>query len=275
MKVCTRYPTVPDLRPSRARSAWRSVSSFAGMPVCPGTHRISVSIPASQRFLVFRVIHQPTTCDRPSSRCSVHRKAGCESQKTSHFLSQCICSVSLLGTDSLRASPIRVSSASYTSILPVPTWLRKAFPWRPCLHAAAASTLLSLDRDPSVNHIQTPAPTLASLFLTQWVASPLSTASSLCIAILTAASSSGLGQRMVSASRPRSCTLVMILHIGAAYVGCLCTAISREPSQVLASLTVNRFSLPSRATGTGVSPDSLISALIDVVGRAPRVDLAC
>jgi hypothetical protein len=41
------------------------------------------------------------------------------------------------------------------------------------------------------------------------------------------------------------------------------------------SLAVNRCCLVSRATGAGVSPDSLIRAPIGVVGRAPRIDLAC
>ena len=47
----TRPRTVPDLRRSLIRFAWRSASSFPGMPVCPGTQSISVSIPALQKVL--------------------------------------------------------------------------------------------------------------------------------------------------------------------------------------------------------------------------------
>ena len=42
-----------------------------------------------------------------------------------------------------------------------------------------------------------------------------------------------------------------------------------------ASLAANRCSLGSKITGTGLSPDSLISASHGVVGREPRLDLAC
>jgi len=80
---------------------------------------------------------------------------------------------------------------------------------------------------------------------------------------------------MVSASRPHSCCFVLTVNIGARAVGWLCTAISFEPAHALVSVAVNRCCLASRTTGAGVSPDFLISALIGVVGRAPRVDLAC
>jgi len=70
----------------------------------------------------------------------------------------------------------------------VPRWLRKAFQRSPCLHTAAAPTLPSSDRDPSVHHIQTPAPTLASLSLAQRIASLFAAVSSLSMTVLTAGS---------------------------------------------------------------------------------------
>jgi len=150
-----------------------------------------------------------------------------------------------------------------------------AFQRSPCLHTAALPTLPSSDLDPFVHHIQTPAPTLASLSLAQWIASLLAAVSTLSMTVLTAGISSGLGQRMISASQPHSYSFVITLHIGPPDVVWSCTAFSFERSHALASLAVNRCCLASRATGAGVSPDSLISAPIVVVGRAPRVDLAC
>ena len=123
---------------------------------------------------------------------------------------------------------------------------RKAFQWSLCMHTAAAPTLLSSDRDLSVHHIQTPAPTLASLSLAQRIAALFATVSSLRMTVLAAGSSSGLGQRMVSASRPRLCSFVMTLHIGGPDVGWSCTDFSLEPSHALASLAVNRCCLVSR-----------------------------
>ena len=137
----------------------------------------------------------------------------------------------------------------------MPRWQWKAFHRSPCVHTAAAPTLPSSDCDPSVHHIQTPAPTLASLSLAQWIASLLATMSSLSMTILTAGSSSRLAQRVVSASGPRSCSSVISLHIGAPDVGWSCTAFSFEPLHPLASLAVNCCCLASRAPGEGVIPD--------------------
>jgi len=93
--------------------------------------------------------------------------------------------------------------------------------------------------------------------------------------ILTAGSLSGLGQQVVSASRPRSNSYVKSLHIGPPAVGWSSTAFSSYHSHMLAGLAVNCCCLASRATRASVSCDSLISPPIEVVGMAPRVDLAC
>jgi hypothetical protein len=139
----------------------------------------------------------------------------------------------------------------------------------PCLHTAAAPTLPSSDRDPSVHHIHTPAPTLAYLSLTQWTSYLLAAVSWLSTIILTAGSTSGLGQGMVFASLPHSCSLVITQLIGQRDVGSSCMACSFEPYTVLASVAVNRYCPASRATGAGVSPDYLSSALIGVMGVRP------
>ena len=89
--------------------------------------------------------------------------APCESLKTAAVVTPCVCSVSSFFTDSRSACPIAHSSASKTSIRPVARWLRKALQPPLCMSTTAAPTLPSSDRDPSVHHIQTPAPTFASL----------------------------------------------------------------------------------------------------------------
>src|SRR5882757_9059746 len=63
-----------------------------------------------------------------------------------------------------------------------------------CLHTAAAPTQPSSVRDPSVNHIQTPAPILASVSLTQRCAALLAAVVSFSMVDLTTDSSPGPGQ---------------------------------------------------------------------------------
>jgi hypothetical protein len=144
----------------------------------------------------------------------------------------------------------------------VPRCLPKAFQPSLYLHTAAAPTLPSSDRDSSVHHVQTPAPTLASLSLAQRFYPRFAAVSSLSMPVLTAGSASGLGQRIVSASRPRSCCFMMTLHIGAADVGWLYVSVCFEPSHAPASLAPNRGGLESRATGAGVSPESLMRDIV-------------
>jgi hypothetical protein len=243
--------------------------------VCPRTQWISVSIQALRRVLALRSFHLASGCPSPSSRCSVRRMAAWASLKTATVVTPSVCSVSLFLPDSQRVSPIPHSSALQSHFHPVPRWLRKAFQRSPCLHTAVAPTLPSSDCESSVYHIQTLAPTLASLTLGQRIASLLAAVSSLSMTVLTAGSSLGLGQRMVSASRHRSCSLVITLHISAPDVAWSCTALSLEPWHALVSLGVNHCCLAFRAIGAGVSSDSLTSAPIGIMGRAPRVSLVC
>ena len=111
-KVYTRYPTVPVLRPSRARFAWRSACVFPGMPVCARTQWIYVLILASQIVFALQLFHLLSAYPGYGSRCSMNRMAACESLNTGTFVTQCVCSVSLFLTDSRRAIPIAHSTAS-------------------------------------------------------------------------------------------------------------------------------------------------------------------
>ena len=96
--------------------------------------------------------------------------------------------VCLFLRDSRSACPIAHSSASYTSILPVPRWLQKDFQPSLCFHTAAAPTIPSSVLDPSVHHNQTPVPTLASFSLAQRITSLLAATSSLSMTVLTTGS---------------------------------------------------------------------------------------
>jgi len=79
---------------------------------------------------------------------------------------------------------------------------------------------------------------------------------------------------MPSVVRPCWCSFLTTLHIGAPEEGFLCSSCSL-PLHALSSLTANRCCLESKIAGAWVSPDSLISAPLRVVGSAPRMDLAC
>jgi len=78
---------------------------------------------------------------------------------------------------------------------------------------------------------------------------------------------------MVSTSRPWSCSFLMTLLVSAPDVGWLYVYFCRERSHELASLVANRCCPELRATGTCVSPESLMSGPSGIVGRAPRFDL--
>jgi hypothetical protein len=232
-------------------------------------------MPASRIVLALRLIQLGRGCPGSCSRCSVHRVAGCVSLKTATFITACVCSVSLFVTEFRSACLIGQSSAPYSSILPVRKCLRDEFQRFPCVHTTAGPTLPSSDCGLSVDHIQTPTPTLACPSLAQRIASLLPAISSLSMSVLTAGSSSWFGQRMVAATRPRMCFFVLTLYLIASNVRWLCTAFGFEPLHALASLILNRCCRVSRATGVGVSPANLKSAPIGVMGRVPRVDLAC
>jgi len=114
--------------------------------------------------------------------------AACKSLMTSSFVTQCVGSVSFFFNDSRSASPIDDSSASKTSIRLVASWLQKALQPPLCLHTAAVPTLPSMASDQSVHHIQTAAPTFASLSLAQGPASLFAAVSLLSATLLIAAS---------------------------------------------------------------------------------------
>jgi hypothetical protein len=244
------------------------------MPECPGTQWISVAMPWARRFRALLLFRLASHCHGPGSRCAARPIAACESLKTANVFTPCICIVSLVSIATSSARPIAHSSVSKTSIHPVPRKLRRDLHSFPCLHTAAAPTRPSSERDPSVHHIQTPAPILASFSLAQRGATLLAAAVSSSMVVLTAGSSPGAGQFMPSVVRPCSCSFRTTLHIGAPEEGLLCSSF-RLLLHAFSSLAANRCCLESKVTGSGVSPDSLITAPRGVMGRAPRTDLAC
>jgi hypothetical protein len=166
------------------------------------------------------------------------------------------------------------SSASKTSICQVPRELQRDLHSFPCLHTAAVPTRPLSERDPSVYHIQTPAPILASSSLAQRCAALLEAAVSSSIVILTAGSSPRAGELMPSIVRPYSCSFLTTLHIGAPEEGLLCSSFSLL-LHAFSIHAANCCCLESKVTGAGISPDSLIRAPRRVVGSASRMDLAC
>ena len=130
------------------------------------------------------------------------------------------------------------------------------------------------ERDTSVHHVQTPAPTLASFSLAQHCTALFAAVVSSSTVVLTTESSPGAGQFMPSVVQPCSCSCLTTLHISAPEEGFRCIFFSLL-LHAFASLTANRSYLESKITGAGVSPDSLISAPHEVESSAPRMVLAC
>ena len=135
--------------------------------------------------------------------CAVRQIVACESLKTATVVAPCHCNVSLLLTVSPSASQIAHSSASTTSIRPVPRYLRRVLHSFACLHTAGAPTRPSSERDPSIHHIQTPAPTFASFSLAQRCTALLAVLLSSSIIVFTTGSSPG-----ATYARFRTCTLI-------------------------------------------------------------------
>jgi hypothetical protein len=210
----------------------------------------------------------------PGSRCAARRIAVCELLMIATVLTLQLGNHSLFLIVTSSASPIAPSSASNTFRRPVPRKLRRDLHSFPCLHTAAAPTWSSSEHDPSVHHIQTPAPTLASFSLAQRCAALLAAVSSSSMMVLTTDYSPRAGQFMPSAVRPCWCPFCTALHISAPEVGFWCSSFNLL-LHAFASLAVNLWCLESKITGGGVSPASLISAPRGIVGSGLRIDLAC
>ena len=144
---------------------------------------------------------------------------------------------------------------------------------RPCSHRIAICPSTT-SRPPPPLWPPSHSPSVSLLPLHPRFASLFAPASWLSITVLTSGSSSVWCQHMISASRPRSCSFLMTLHIGAPDVGWLYVSFCFDPSHALAGLAVNCCCLESRTTGACVSHESLMRGPSGVVGRAPTVDLA-
>jgi hypothetical protein len=240
---------------------------------CPGTQRMSVAIPCARTGRALLLIWLADRCPGPRSWCGVHLITACESLKTATGFIWCTSSVSLDLTISTSASPIAHSSALKTSICPVPIQPRPVLLSLPCLLTSGAPTLLSSERDPSVHHILTPAPTFTPFSLAQCCVALLAVLLSTNIMVFTTRSLPGAGQLMYSVVWLCSGSVSTTHNTSVPDEGSACSLFS-SLLDALASLTVNCCCLEFKITGTGVRPVSLINARLGIVGSAPRTDLA-
>jgi len=125
--------------------------------------------------------------------------AACESLNTVIVVTPCAWSASAVAMEFRSTTPTAPSSLSNTSIHPLPRSLRKTVPWSPFEHTAGAPTLLSSVRNLSVHHVKVQDPVWISLVLATSSAARFAVASSSRILVLTAGSSTGSGQHIVSA----------------------------------------------------------------------------
>ena len=130
------------------------------------------------------------------------------------------------------------------------------------------------EHDPSVHHIQTPAPPSASVSHAQFWAALFAVVVSSSMVVLTTDFSPRGGQFMPSVVRPCSCCCLITLHIGALEEGKWCISFSL-PLHAFVSLAANRCCLASIISAAGVRPDCHIGVPRAVVGNAPIMDLAC
>jgi len=168
------------------------------MADCPRSQWITVAMPWARRFRSLLLIRLARLCPGPGSRCAIRWIVAWESLKTATVFTPCSCNLSLSSIATSSASPITHGSASKTSIHRVPRKLGRDLHSFRCLHTAAAPTRPSSERDPSLHHIQTPAPTLASFSLAQRCAALLAAVVSSSMVVLTTDSSPGGGQSVPS-----------------------------------------------------------------------------
>jgi len=162
---------------------------FPGMLECPGIQWILGAMRWARRPLALLLIHLPSRCLGPGSRCAVCRIAACESLNTATVFTPCFSNVSLFSITTSNTSLIGHSSVLEPSISPVPRKLQRDLHWFQWLNTAVAPTLPSSERDPSVHHIQTPAPMLASFYLAQRCVAHLAAVVSSSMVVLTTSSS--------------------------------------------------------------------------------------
>jgi hypothetical protein len=259
---------------SGAMFTLQSASSFPGMPECPRTQWTSVALAWARRLHPLLWICLTSHCHGPGSRCAARRSAACESLKSDTVFTACFCNVSRFSLAVSSKSPIPYSSSSKTSMRPVHRMLQQDFHSFLCLHTAAVPTRPLSERNPSVRHIQTPAPILACFSLALCCVAHLAAVVSSSMVVLDTGSSHGASQFMPLVVQPWSCSFLTALHICALEEGFLCHSFSLL-LHAFSSLAGIRCCLESKITGAGVSPDSLISTPCRVVGSMPRMDQAC
>jgi hypothetical protein len=135
------------------------------MPEAPVSQWTPITMPWESRLCASRLIRLTSRYTGPRSRCALCRIAAYESKKTATIFTPCCCDVSLISMATLGGSLITHHAVSKTSRCTVPRKLRQDLLSFLCLHTTAAYIRPSSERDPSVHHIQTPAPILASFSL--------------------------------------------------------------------------------------------------------------
>ena len=136
------------------------------------------------------------------------------------------------------------------------------------MYNAAAPTRPLPERDASVHHIQTPAPTVTSFSVAQHCTALLAVPLSSSRMVLTTGSSTGGGQLMPSALWLCLCFISATRCFGVLEEGSLCISLSLL-LYAFASLAAHCCCLESNITGAGVSPDSLINAPLGLWAARP------
>jgi len=173
----------------------------------------------SPRALPCSLIAFARCCPGPGSPCAVCLIAAWVSLNTAIDATPCARSNSHLATDFWSATLIPLILASHTAIPSVRMYLQKTV--KPSLfeHTATALTLSLSVWNPSVHHVQVANPALLSFLLSYSSAALLAVASSSSIVVLTAGSSPGSGQHIVSAVLPHACSNPATLPTGGWGVG--------------------------------------------------------
>jgi len=133
------------------------------MPECWGTQLISVTMPWARRIQALLLVLLLSRCRGLGSICAACAIADSESLQTATVFTPCFCNVCFFSITTSWVSPIAHSWESKTSIHPVPRILPQDIHSFTCFHTAAAHPRPPSKRDPSLHHIQTPAPIFASI----------------------------------------------------------------------------------------------------------------
>jgi hypothetical protein len=143
------------------------------MTECLGTQWISVAMLRARRLRALLMNHLASHCPGTDLRCAAGQIAACKLLKTATIFTQSFYNDYLFSIATSSASPTSHRLPSKTSMHPMPRKLQRDLHSFPCLPTPVAPTRPSFERDPSVHHIQNPAPIVASFSLAQCCAAHL------------------------------------------------------------------------------------------------------